>query len=114
MSKSEAELLEEMLKWLKFLGRQEARDVVFDALSFDDQEKERAAKITYQLTNGENSTKDIERYIAFSYRWVSNLHQEWASMGIVEKDGPQDPYEHILTLDELGIDYPEIPEPDHE
>jgi len=113
MSLSEAELLEEMLKWLKFLGVQEAQDVVLEALSFDDEEKERAARITYQLTNGENSTKDIERYIAFSYRWVSSRHQEWATLGIVEKDGPQAPYEHILTLDELGIDYPEIPEPDH-
>lgn len=110
MSGDEEEILQEILKWLKFMGRQEARDVVESALSYDDEEKERAARITYQLTNGKNSTKDIARHISFSYRWVSSRHQEWATQGIVEKDGVQSPYEHILTLDELGIESPEIPD----
>lgn len=114
MSISNSELLEEMVKWLRFMGRQEARDVVLEALSFEDEEKERAVRITYQLTNGHNSTKDIEQYIPFSYRWVSSRHQEWATLGIVEKERAQAPYEHILSLDELGIDYPEIPEPEQE
>lgn len=102
--------LEEMLKWLKFMGRQEARNVVANALSYEDEEKEKAAKITYQLITGENSTKDIEKYIPFSYKWVSTRHQEWATQGIVEKTGGQGFYQHLLTLDELGIDYPKIAE----
>ena len=110
MAEDELDTLEEMLKWLKFLGRQEARDVIDRALSYEDDEKERAAKIAYQLTNGMNSTKDIDPYISFSYKWVSNRQQEWATQGLVEKPAPNAPYEHILTLDELGIDYPEIPE----
>ena len=44
MAEDELETLEEMLKWLKFLGRQEARDVIDRALSYEDEEKERAAK----------------------------------------------------------------------
>lgn len=113
MGKTEVELLEEILRWQKFMGRQEARGVVSDALSFDKEDRQEAARITYQLTNGENTTKDIEQYIPFSYKWVSNRHQEWAKLGIVEKDGRSAPYKHILSLDELGIDYPEIPEADN-
>lgn len=110
MPKNELEVLEEMLRWLKFMGRQEARGVVSDALVFEDEEKERDAKIVYQLTNGENTTKDIEEHISFSYKWVSDRHQEWAKLGIVEKESMQSPYEHILSLDELGIPHPDIPQ----
>lgn len=108
MAKSEVELLEEILRWLKFMGRQQARDVVREALTFDDEDRQAAARIVYQLTNGQNTTKDIEKHIQYSYKWVSDRHQEWAKMGIVEKERPQAPYDHILSLDELGIDYPEI------
>lgn len=111
MGSAETEVMGEILKWLEFMGRQEAVGVVMDALDFDgDEEKERAAKITYQLTNGENSTRDITKQVSFSQGWVSNRHQEWATLGIVRKDSPSSPYEHILSLDELGIDYPEIPD----
>lgn len=112
MDSKEVLLLEEAVKWLKFIGRNEAKDVVKDALEFKDKKKTRDAKIVYQLTNGQNSTKDIEKYISFSYRWVSTRHQEWANLGIVEKESQQSPYKHILPLDELGISYPDIPEPD--
>lgn len=110
MGRTEPELLEEILRWLKFMGRQEARKVVAEALHYDGEDREKAAKIAYQLTNGENTTKDIARHISFSYKWVSERHIEWAKQGIVEKDGQQSPYEHILSLDELGIAHPEIPE----
>jgi hypothetical protein len=108
------DLLKEMAKWLRFMGMREAREVVENALTYDDKEKEKDAKITYQLTNGENRTSDIEKYISFSYRWVSSRHQEWAKIGIVEKEGPQEPYKHIISIDALGIDCPDIPEPDED
>lgn len=111
MDENETEVMEEILKWLEFMGRQEAVAVVTDALDFGgDVKRERAARIAYQLTNGENSTRHIAEHIPFSKDWVSDRHQEWATMGIVRKDGSQSPYEHILSLDELGIDYPEISE----
>jgi hypothetical protein len=111
MSGTETEVMGEILKWLEFMGRQEAVGVVNDALDFGgNEQKEQAAKIAYQLTNGENSTRHIAEQIQFGKNWVSNRHQEWATLGIVRKDGPRSPYEHILSLDELGIDYPEIPE----
>lgn len=112
MDKKEVQLLEEAVKWLKFIGRNEAQEVVKDAVNFEDESKSKDAKIVYQLTNGQNSTKDIEEYISYSYQWVSNRHQEWAALGIVEKESSQAQYEHISSLDTLGIDYPDIPDLD--
>jgi predicted DNA-binding ArsR family transcriptional regulator len=114
MDGDETATLEEMLKWLKFMGMQEAHDVIERALSYEDEKKEEAAKIAYQLTNGANSTKDISSHISFGYQWVSDRQQEWATQGLVEKPASNASYRHILTLDELGIDYPDIPRGDDE
>lgn len=110
MSSREEELLEELVKWVRLLGMQEVKGVLLDALKYDDEEKEKAAMIAYQLTNGENSTKDIAEYIPFSYRWVSYRHNEWVTLGIIDKKSHQEPYEHIISLDSVGIEYPEISE----
>ena len=110
MSSRTEDLMEEMVKWLRFMGTQEARDVISDALSYDDKEKEEAAKIAYQLTNGKNTTRDIAEYIPFSYRWVSYRHSDWATLGIIEKESEQAPYKHLIPLDAIGIEYSEIPE----
>lgn len=111
MTNDELEVMKEMLKWLEFMGRQEAVEVVAEALDFGgDEAKEKAAKIAYQLTDGGHSTRDIEGHVPFGRGWVSDRHQEWATLGIVRQDDSQSSYEHILSLDELGIDYPDLPE----
>jgi hypothetical protein len=114
MSANEQELLEEIVKWLRFMGMQDARDIVERALRYEDAEKEHDAKVAYQLTDGENSTYDIADHISYSYQWVSTRQQEWAKLGIVEKEGPNSPYEHIMSLDKLGIDAPDIPDPEED
>lgn len=112
MSDQQTELLEEAVKWLRIMGIREAREVASEALSYSDNGKTEAAKIVYELSNGENTSKDIARYIPFSYRWVSYRQNEWKKMGIIEKEGPQDPYIHIASLEDLGIERPEIPDPE--
>jgi predicted transcriptional regulator len=108
MSDRQTELLEEAVKWLRLMGIQEAYEVIQDVLSSDDEEWQNSARITYELSNGDNTTKDIAQYIPFSYRWVAYRQREWANLGIIHKEGAQEPYEHIISLDELGIDYPSI------
>jgi hypothetical protein len=113
MPERQTEILEEMLNWIRFMGMNEARDVIDDALSYeDDEKKERSARIAYELTDGTNSTTDIEDYIDYSYRWVSRRQMEWAKLGIVDKPGENRSYEHLASLTELGLDCPEIPDPD--
>jgi len=111
MPERQTEILEEMLNWIRFIGMNEARDVIDDALSYeDDEEKERSARIAYELTDGTNSTYDMADYIDFSYQWVSDRQMQWAKLGIVEKGAENQPYEHIASLTELGIYCPTIPE----
>lgn len=108
MPDTELEVMEEMLKWLEFMGRREAIGVVRDAVSFDDDERTQAAKIVYQLSNGERTLSEIDEHVPFGTSWISDRQREWATEGILRKDGPKSQYEHILSLDELGIDYPEV------
>jgi len=113
MPDRQTEILEEMLNWIRFMGMNEAREVIDGALTYEDNEKkERNARIAYELTDGINSTTDIEDYIDYSYRWVSSRQSEWAKVGIVEKPAENQSYEHLASLTELGLHCPEIPEPD--
>jgi len=115
MAERQTEILEDMLNWVRFMGMNEARDVIDDALSYEDNEKkERSARIAYELTDGTNSTTDIEPYIDYSYKWVSTRQIEWAKVGIVEKSAENQPYEHLASLTELGIHCPDIPDPKSE
>lgn len=106
MEKSDSELLGEMAKWLKVMGIQEVIPLFNDIFDFDDDEKERSAKIVYELTNGRNGQRDIEAHIEYSYDWVSRRQQEWANYGLVEKDNPNSPYRHIVSLPDVGIEVP--------
>lgn len=111
MPDRQIELLEEAVKWLRIMGVREAREVATEALSYSDPGKTEAARIAYELSNGENTSKEIAEHIPFSYRWVSYRQTEWSKLGILEKEGPQDPYTHIASLEDLGMEVPEIPEP---
>lgn len=110
MSNEQTELLEEAVKWLRILGKREARELAVEALSYDNEEKQESAKIVYELSNGDNTTKDIAQYIPYSYRWVSYRQNEWRKLGILEKERSQGPYTHITSLENLGMDPPEIPD----
>lgn len=113
MSKTD-ELLEEMLKWQKFRGMQEAKKVLREVLSSEDEEKQRELRIAYELTDGEYSTSNIASRISVSHVTVSNWQNKWSELGLVSKESAQDSYEHLISLENLGLDVPEIPEPEEE
>jgi hypothetical protein len=94
------------------MGMNDARDVIDDALSYEEEKKERSARIAFELTDGTNSSYDIEEYIDYSYKWASTRQMEWSKLGIVEKTGENQPYEHIASLTELGLHCPDIPDPE--
>jgi hypothetical protein len=110
VSESEEGTLEEILKWVRFIGVQSARDVIADAVSDEDEEAENNKKVVYQLTDGSHSGNEIADIGPVGRDAVSNWQNRWASMGIVEKDSENTPYKHLISLDEVGIDYPSLPE----
>lgn len=109
MSDRTVVLLEEIERWVKIIGIQEARDVLRNALSDRGDIPEEELRIIYHLTNGENSQSDIESHVSASSSTISNKQQLWASMGLIEKDQPNSPYKHLITLEEAGIEVPSIP-----
>lgn len=104
------EVLQDIRRWVKVIGLKTARESVHDAVSHADEEKEEDNKIIFHLTDGERSTKDIEKYVSVTYKTVSDRQQEWAKAGLMEKPAPNQPYRKLISLEEAGIEIPAIPD----
>lgn len=106
---------DEIVKWLRFIGLQDAKKVIDDTVSEEnDEEKERDKRIAYELTDGTHSTREIATRVNFSKGTVSNWQTKWSEQGIVDKGEGQDKAEHLISLEDAGLECPEIPEPEEE
>ncbi|WP_327053160.1 hypothetical protein [Halomicrococcus gelatinilyticus] len=114
MTEDTDDILRDIRRWVKIIGIQEAKPALVESLSSDDEEEERDLRITYHLTDGEHSTRDISERISYSRYWISSRYDEWSNMGVIERDGSNSPYEHIISLEEAGIEIPEIPDPEED
>lgn len=114
MTEDSEDILRDIRRWLKIMGLQEAKPLLTDALTHDDDQRQEDLRTTYHLTNGENGKQEIAKYITFSRGWVSDRQNEWANLGLVERDKPNSPYEHLIGLEEAGIEIPDIAEPEEE
>lgn len=103
-------VLKDIRRWVKLIGLEDAREKVNTAVTHDDDAVERENKIIYNLTNGESSTRSISEYVSVSKDTVNNRQQDWAKLGLVEKAGPNEPYQKLITLEEAGLDVPDIPD----
>lgn len=115
MPRSEEEILEEMLRWLRFTGLEDAKRVIDDALTFeDDERKQRDTRIAFEMMDGHHSQGDIGRRISYSRRTVGNWQEKWSKLGIVAENAETGYPEHLVSLDEFGLDCPPIPDPEDE
>lgn len=106
------EVLQDIRRWLKIIGLQEAKPLLTDALSSEDEEEQKELRIIYHLTDGEHSTRDIASRISYSRFYISSRYSEWSNMGLIERDSPNSSYHHIVSLEEAGIEVPDIPDPE--
>lgn len=99
------ELLEEILLWTKY-DYSEIKQKMIEYLDTDDK------KIAYQLSDGENSTYDIEKKVSVTAMTVSNWWNRWFEAGIVEQTEKYGGgrYKRLISLTKMGIPIPEIPE----
>lgn len=111
MPDTQEELLREMLKWLKFSGMQQAKEVVDDTLTYEDEQKERDYRKVYELSNGDNSQSEISEYITYSSRTVGNWQDRWTKVGIMQQN-PDGKYEHLISLENLGLECPPLTKPE--
>jgi predicted transcriptional regulator len=97
--------LKEILKWIRFQGLQDVKQVLTETL-----ESERD-KIMYQLSDGK-STSEIAEIVGVSSMTVYNYWQKWSKIGIVEPfEGYKGRYKRSFSLDDFGIELPELSSP---
>lgn len=114
MTEDTDDILRDIRRWVKIIGIQEAKSVMDDALSAEDAEDQEELRIIYHLSDGEHSTRDIAEYVSVGRQAVSNRQSSWSKMGLLEKEHSRAPYEHVISLEEAGLEVPEIPEPEED
>lgn len=101
------DLLSEILKWTKFIGKQQLRTLLLNTLQDD------VEKIIYELSDGKSLREIASISKANGYSvgkdTINNYWNKWAPLGIVEPSSRfKGRYERIVSLKEVGIDFPPI------
>ena len=98
-------LLEEILRWTRFQGWRNVKDVLTDVLTDD------LSKLIYHYSDG-RSSRQIAQKVSVSHATVLRYWRKWAKVGIVEpiKVGSGIRYRKMFNLEDFGIEVPEIEE----
>jgi len=108
MSKEENEqtrLLREILKWIRFMGMKEVKNVLNSVLK-DDQDR-----LVYHLSDGTRGTVEIAQLAKIgSTATIAKYWQTWSKLNLGEnrpvKGGSR--FERSFDLADFGIDVPEV------
>lgn len=114
MTEDTDDLLRDIRRWVKIIGIQEARSIMIEALSAEDSQNQGNLRLIYHLSDGEHSTRDIHEVVSFGRNKIMSKQKQWARMGLLEKEHSRAPYEQVISLEEAGLEVPEIPEPEEE
>lgn len=100
------ELLQEILRWVKFAGAGEVRTVLSNVL--DTEQK----RLIYHLSDGEHGSVEIGKTIGVSDATVRRYWESWARLGIMEplkvRGGIR--YKKCFELEDFGFTIPQIKE----
>jgi hypothetical protein len=94
--------LEQILKWTKFAGSQQLKNILSQTL-----ENDKAASI-YELSDGKRGTREIAKLVGVkSNATVAAYWKKWNKLGIVESSPMyQGRYRRICSLEEVGLTVP--------
>jgi len=97
------ELLEEILRWTRFQGWRNVKDVLADVLTDD------LSKLIYHYSDG-RSSRQIAQKVSVSHVTVLRYWRKWAKVGIVEpiKVSGGTRYRKVFELEDFGIEVSEI------
>lgn len=96
-------------KWVRLIGIQQVRPIMKDLLSDSDGTLKEDLKRIYHLSDGSRGSAKIAQHVDVERETVRKRQKTWASMGLLEKDSQTTPYYHTVTLEEVGIEPPEVP-----
>lgn len=98
------EVLQEILKWTKFTGAKEVRNVLMAAL--DTEQK----RLIYHLSDGAHGSIEIGKAANTSDSTVRRCWESWARLGIVEslKVRGGERYKKSFELEDFGFTIPQV------
>jgi len=98
------ELLQEMLKWVKFAGAREVRTVLMNIL--DTEQK----RLIYHLSDGERGSVEIGKTANVSDSTIRRCWESWVRLGIVEPLGVRGGvrYKKSFQLEDFGFTVPQV------
>lgn len=93
--------LDQLLKWSKFAGMQQLRNLLMQNLTTD------AESSIYELSDGERTTREIAGLANIgSNATVASYWRKWSKVGIVELSKRQGRFRRICSLEEVGLTVP--------
>ena len=101
---SSNEVLQEMLKWIKFFGKEKLRNIILENL------KEDYILKLYHLSDGKSTARELADILPISHTTVTKHWNDWHKLGIVEKIevmGGGSRGKKLFELSEIGIDIQE-------
>lgn len=104
IEKESLNVLKEILKWIRFSGWTNVKQILLDTLN------EPEKLVAYSLTNGDNGLDYIKDRIGRSRGTVQRYWASWQKIGIVEsinvKGGTRAKAQ--FNLEEFGVEIPEL------
>jgi len=97
--------LDQLLKWARFAGMQQLRNILTHNLTNDLQ------MLIYEYSDGKKSTREVAELVDVkSNQTVANYWKKWSSLGIVEPSTEyQGRFQRICSLVEVGLTVPPSP-----
>lgn len=98
------ELLEQMVKWVKFSGMKEVKDTLVSVLNTE------VKKLAYHLSDGSRGTVEVAELAGIgSTRTIFDMWQAWLKLGLGEsipvRGGSR--FKRSFDLRDLGIEIPQ-------
>jgi len=94
--------LEELLKWTRFSGMQQLREILTQNLKTD------IEMLIFEFSNGERGTREIARLSGMgSNATIASYWKKWSKIGIVEPSTKfKGRYQRICSVEEVGLPLP--------
>ena len=105
--KTLSEKLDELIFWIRFSALPTFRTLLVDAL------REDVAKLVYELSDGERSTREVAHMISrggrrITHATVANMWQKWSLMNLVIPTERRGRYKKVVSLESIGIEVPPL------
>ena len=101
-----AKTVEEQLKWTKLSGMAQLKAI------FEQNFRSNDEKLVYELSDGERSTRDIEKITKVGRNKIAILWKKWYKMNIMEKSTKYEGrrMKRSFSLEDVGMEVPPLPE----